>query len=41
MPGPMSRPDGVKEDANERKVRGERLMAGKVPVTGKTARKRG
>jgi hypothetical protein len=38
MPGPMSRPDGHKESANERKARGQALLRGQTPRTGKTAK---
>lgn len=39
MPGPMSRPDGQKETAAQRKARGLALLRGKTPRTGKTAKK--
>lgn len=38
MPGPMSRPDGQKESDDERKKRGQALLRGKTPRTGKTKR---
>lgn len=36
MPGPMSRPDGQRETDDERKARGQMLMRGRIPRTGKT-----
>ncbi|AXH66901.1 hypothetical protein SEA_WOFFORD_175 [Streptomyces phage Wofford] len=39
MPGPMSRPDGVRENAEQRKERGRKIIAGKPVKTGKTAKK--
>lgn len=39
MPGPMSRPDGRKESAAARKKRGQALLRGETPRTGKTASK--
>lgn len=39
MPGPMSRPDGRKESAADRKKRGQALLRGETPRTGKTASK--
>ncbi|AYB70982.1 hypothetical protein SEA_YABOI_176 [Streptomyces phage Yaboi] len=39
MPGPMSRPDGVRETPEQRKERGRKIVAGKPVKTGKTAKK--
>lgn len=36
MPGPMSRPDGVKETSEQRKERGRKIMSGQPVKTGKT-----
>ncbi|QWT30001.1 hypothetical protein SEA_TUNATARTARE_121 [Streptomyces phage TunaTartare] len=36
MPGPMSRPDGVRETRLDRKVRGLRILNGKIVWSGKT-----
>ncbi len=40
MPGPMSRPDGVKETDQERKERGRRILKGLPVKSGKTDKKR-
>lgn len=41
MPGPLSNPNGKRLTAKELRERVENLMRGKVPQTGKTAKKRG
>jgi hypothetical protein len=41
MPGPMSRPDGVKETPAQRKERGRKMMNGSTPRTGKTKKVKG
>jgi hypothetical protein len=39
MPGPMSRPDGVKETSEQRIERGRKIMQGKPVKSGKTAKR--
>jgi hypothetical protein len=40
MPGPMSRPDGIRETDAERKERGKRILKGLPVKSGKTETKK-
>lgn len=40
MPGPMSRPDGVRETDEQRRERGQRIIKGQPVKSGKTDAKK-